>query len=158
MKGSKTIIDMLNGILAVELTAINEYFLHARMLDNWGYKKLGEKIYSESIEEMKHAQKLIDRILFLEGLANVQHILKVNIGENAEEMFKADLQMEIDGRKGLVDGIALCLKEQDNVSRTILEEILRDSENHIDWLETQLSIIKDISLPNYLAQQIEAKA
>jgi len=150
MKGDSTLILKLNSILTNELTSINQYFLHARLYDNWGYKKLGKKTYDESIEEMKHADVLIKRILFLEGLPNVQNLLKMNIGEKPEECLAADLALEIKGRADLIDAIDACEKGKDFVSRNMLREILDDTEAHIDFLETQIALVASVGVQNYL--------
>jgi bacterioferritin len=150
MKGDKAIIAKLNGILTNELTAVNQYFLHARMYDNWGYHRLGKLTYDESIEEMKHADALIKRILFLEGLPNVQNLLKMNIGEQPEECLSADLAIEVKGRGDLIPAIEACEVAKDYVSRNLLRQILDDTEEHIDFLETQLSLVQSVGLQNYL--------
>jgi bacterioferritin len=153
MKGAKTVIAELNGVLTNELTAVNQYFLHARMYDDWGFEKLGKKTYEESIGEMKHADKLIKRILLLEGLPNLQDLLKLHIGENVPEAIAADLDVERRGRKGIIKAIEICEGEKDYVSRDILRHILDDTEGHIDYLETQLSLIQSVGLQNYLHSQ-----
>lgn len=155
MKGSKTVIDALNGLLTNELTAINQYFLHARMCQNWGYVHLAEKIYHESIDEMKHAQQLIDRILFLDGVPNLQKLLPLNIGQNVPEMLELDKDFEVMAIPMVKDAIELCWKERDHGSREILEHILESEEEHLDWLEAQLGILAEIGKENYLAQQIK---
>ncbi|ATB31420.1 bacterioferritin [Melittangium boletus] len=158
MKGHPQIIDLLNDVLTTELTAINEYFLHARIADNWGYERLGKKIYEESIGEMKHADRLVKRILFLEGLPNLQRLAKVNVGESIPEMLRLDLALEAGSQKRLNEGIELCRTLGDNGSREVLERILEDTEEHIDWLEGQLELMKQVGETNYLAQQIKKES
>jgi bacterioferritin len=159
MQGDRAIIERLNEVLTNELTSVNQYFLHARMLQNWGYKRLGKLIYDESIGEMRHADKLIHRILFLEGLPNLQDLRKLAIGETVLETLNADLALERRGRVTLVAGVAQCEAAPDFVSREILVEILRDTEDHIDFLETQLQLAASLGEPNYLqsaAGELEA--
>ncbi|MBM7118636.1 bacterioferritin [[Archangium] primigenium] len=155
MKGHPQIIDLLNDVLTTELTAINEYFLHARIAENWGYDRLAKKIYEESIGEMKHADRLVKRVLFLEGLPNLQRLAKVNVGETVPEMLRLDLALEAGSQKRLNEGIELCRTLGDNGSREVLEYILADTEEHIDWLEAQLELMKQVGEVNYLAQQIK---
>lgn len=154
MKGEAQVIDYLNKVLTNELTAINQYFLHARMFKNWGFGKLNEHEYKESIDEMKHADRLIERILFLEGLPNLQDLGKLKIGENPEEMLRCDLQLELQALPVLKDAIAHCEKTGDYVSRELFESILESEEEHVDWLETQLELIGKVSLQNYLQSQM----
>jgi len=153
MQGDKGVIQHLNTVLRNELTAINQYFLHARMFDNWGYGRLGEHERNESIDEMKHADRLIERILFLEGLPNLQDLDKLLIGQNVKEALECDLTLEMRAHPMLKQVIAYCESIGDYVSREILEDILDSEEDHIDFLETQLSVIADIGMPNYLQSQ-----
>jgi len=150
MQGDRAIIRRLNAVLTNELTAVNQYFLHARMYENWGFKRLGKITYEESIGEMKHADKLIHRILFLDGLPNLQDLHKLKIGETVPECMTADLAVETGGRTDLIEGIQECEAAHDYVTRELLREILSDTEEHIDFLETQLSLVKSLGEPNYL--------
>jgi bacterioferritin len=150
MQGDRDIIRLLNSVLTNELTSVNQYYLHARMYENWGFKRLGHVTYEESIGEMKHADKLIKRILFLEGLPNLQDLHKLAIGETVAEGLTADLALENAGRFVLVEGVRQCETTNDFVSREILVEILSDTEEHIDFLETQLGLLKSLGEANYL--------
>lgn len=154
MKGDKKIIEILNEVLTSELTAINQYFVHAEMCENWGYERLARKIRQHSIGEMKHAEELIERILFLEGVPNVQRLGKINIGETVPEQFRVDLALEMDAVARLNPAIESCRNAEDNNSRHLLEEILEDEEEHIDWIEAQTALIEQVGVKNYLAQQI----
>ncbi|HEV7929325.1 MAG TPA: bacterioferritin [Nitrosospira sp.] len=154
MKSSPDIIQWLNRQLQHELTAINQYFLHARMYKNWGFDSLGKHEYEESIEEMKHADALIERILFLEGLPNLQELGKLLIGEKAEECVECDLRAEMTARETLLGGIAACEAGKDYVSRELFKEILEDTEEHIDWLETQLDVMRKVGIQNWLQSQM----
>jgi bacterioferritin len=155
MKGDPKVIAFLNQVLKAELTAVNQYFLHAEMCENWGYERLGKKVKKESIEEMVHAEKCIERILFLDGTPNMTDYFKINIGATVEEKFKNDLQVEYDAVKRLNDGIKLCVAQGDNASRDLAEQILNDEEEHVDWLEAQLHAISEMGIANYLAEQLK---
>lgn len=154
-RASERVIAALNEVLTAELTAINQYFLHARMCANWGFDRLAGQIRAESIDEMKHADQLISRILYLGGLPNVQRLGKVNIGESVEEALRCDLALEHEALPRLNQAIALCRDEADNGTRALLEEILRSEEEHTDWLETQLSLIGTLGATAYLAEQMK---
>ena len=155
MKGDAKVIEFLNKALYKELTAINQYFLHAKMLKNWGLKELAKHEYVESIDEMKHADKLSERILFLDGLPNFQMLGKLRIGENPRELLQCDLALEYEALPLLRDAIAHCEAVSDYVSRQLFADILESEEEHIDWIETQLSIIDRIGEPNYLLTKLE---
>jgi bacterioferritin len=154
MQGDPEIIEALNDILTAELTAVNQYFVHAKMCGNWGYSKLEHHIRDESIDEMKHADELIERILYFDGVPNLQRLMPLRVGETVPEQLESDLDVE---RKAIVrfnTGIALCVSKGDNGTRELLADMLTSEENHADWLETQLSLISQIGVENYLAQQI----
>lgn len=157
MKGNQQIIDAMNDVLTAELTAINQYFLHARMLQDWGLEKIGKLEYDASIDEMKHADDLIKRILFLEGLPNLQKIDRLRIGTNIKEIFEADLQVELEAVPRLKEHIALCEKERDYVTRDLFTSILASEEEHVDWIETQLNLLNKVGEQNYMQSQIEMK-
>ena len=154
MKGDPQVIDALNRALTVELTAINQYFCQAKMCQNWGFRKLGNKHYEESMGEMKHAERLIDRILFLEGVPEIARYDVIRVGADVKEQFENDLALELSGVKHYNEAIDLCMKVKDNGTREILGPILTESEEHVDWLETQLGIIAAIGLQNYLSEQL----
>jgi bacterioferritin len=154
MKGDKKVVEYLNKALKNELTAINQYFLHARMYENWGFNALNEHVYHESVDEMKHADALVKRILFLEGLPGMQDLGKLKIGENVTEMLKCDLDLEMEAVPLLREAIAYCETSQDYVSRELFEDILTNEEEHIDWLETQLELIGKVGEENYLQSKM----
>ncbi|ACY16917.1 bacterioferritin [Haliangium ochraceum] len=154
MKGSDKIIDLLNEVLTGELTAVNQYWMHARLCENWGYERLWKKIREESIDEMKHADQLVARILYLDGMPNLQRLGKVNVGETVKEQFTLDLEVEKEAMARLKAGIPLCWEEADTGSRELLEHILVSEEEHIDWLETQLSLMEQLGEELYLSQQM----
>jgi bacterioferritin len=157
MKGGANVIEVLSQVLKAELTAINQYFLHAEMCENWGYQRMAKHTRAESIEEMTHAEKLMERILFLDGSPNMSDYFKINIGQTVLDQLKNDLQLEYDAVKRLNGGIETCVKVGDNGSRELLEMILKDEETHIDWLEGQLHAVKEMGIENYLAQQLHEK-
>ena len=154
MKGNPQVIETLNRALTVELTAINQYFCQAKMCMNWGYKLLGKKHYEESMGEMKHAEKIIDRILFLEGVPEITRYDVIRVGTDVKEQFENDLKLEMGGVKHYNEAIELCTKLKDNGTREMLEPILTESEEHVDWLETQLGLIDSIGLQKYLTEQM----
>jgi len=155
MKGDKQVITLLNDVLTAELTAVNQYFLHARLCHHWGYERLYERVRKESIGEMKHADELIERILYLEGMPNVQRYGKVDVGQTVPEQFQLDLQVEYDAVKRLNEGIEACRAAGDNGTRTLLERILHEEEAHVDWLETQQETIKQVGTESYLSEQLK---
>ncbi|HET9934152.1 MAG TPA: bacterioferritin [Polyangiaceae bacterium] len=154
MRSDPEIIQALNEILTSELTAINQYFIHFRMLENWGYKRLAKKKREESIEEMKHADRVIERILYLEGIPNMQRLNPVKVGEEPIEMHKLDLELEVEAVDRLNRAITLCAQKNDAGTRELVESILEEEEDAIDWLEAQLHLVQDIGRERYLAQQI----
>jgi len=157
MKGNKKVVDVLNQVLRKELTGINQYFIHAKMCENWGYERLRHLIRKESIEEMQHADRIIERILFLEGTPNISAYDKITIGPDVKQQLDNDLALEIAALVVLRDGIKTCVEAADDASRELLEHILVDEEEHVDWIESQLHQIKEVGYQNYLAQQIKEK-
>ena len=155
MKGSQKVIDVLNEVLTNELTAINQYFLHARMCENWGYERLWHAVRAESIDEMKHADEVIERLLYLDGFPNVQRLGKVTIGQTVDEQLRLDLALEQTAIPVLNRGIALCRDEGDNGTADLLEDLLEDEEEHANWLEAQLTLVQQVGLAGYLAEQIK---
>ena len=156
MKGDAQVIQALNDVLTAELTAINQYFVHAKMCDNWGYQRLASKKREESMEEMKHADDVIDRILFLDGVPNMQRLSPVRVGEEPVEQHQLDLELEVDAVKRINDAIALCRDKGDNGTRELLDKILEDEEDSVDWLEAQLHLVKEVGRERYLAEQINS--
>jgi bacterioferritin len=154
MKGDAKVLKYLNGQLKMELTAINQYFLHYRMLKNWGYERMAKHEHDESIEEMKHADRLMDRILMLDGLPNLQDLGKLLVGENAIESMRCDLKLEASGQAHLKEAVAHCESVRDYVTRELFEDILEDTEHHIDYLETQLALVEQVGEQNYLQSQM----
>jgi bacterioferritin len=157
MKGNEKVIDVLNQVLRKELTGINQYFIHAKMVQNWGYQRLYKAIWNESIEEMKHADEVIERILFLEGTPNITTYDKITVGANVKQQLENDLGLEAAALVVLRSGIKTCVEAADDASRELLEHILVDEEDHVDWIESQLHQIEEVGYQNYLAQQIQTK-
>ncbi len=156
MKGKPEVLGVLADVLCAELTAINQYFIHAKLCRNWGYLSLAEYMKHESIGEMKHADQVIERILYLEGIPDLQKYMKINVGRNVPEIFQFDLELEYNAVDRLNKGIATCVANHDNGTRELLEKILVSEEAHIDWIETQQSIIKDIGIENYLSEKLDS--
>ena len=154
MKGKPEIIEILNEVLTAELTAINQYFIHAKMTANWGFNKIAAIVRAESIDEMKHADQLIERILYLDGVPNLQRYGKINVGETVAEQYKLDLQLEYEALERLNRGVALARDLGDNGTRELLERVLVSEEGHVDWLETQLGLIEQLGEKAYLAEQL----
>ena len=154
MQGDPLILDALNRALTIELTAINQYFCQAKMCMNWGYNKLGKKHYEESLGEMKHAETLIERILFLDGVPEIARYDVIRVGADVQEQFENDLKLEMGGVKHYNEAIDLCMRQKDNGTREVLAPILTESEEHVDWLETQLGLIDQVGLQNYLSEQM----
>ena len=157
MRGDQKVIDVLQSVLKAELTSINQYFLHAEMCENWGYYRLAKKIKVESIDEMKHAESCIERILYLEGTPNMSELFKINVGKDVPAQLRSDLDLEYDAVKRLNEGIRVATEAGDNGTRDLLMVILKDEEEHVDWLEAQSQNIKDMGVENYLAQQMEGE-
>lgn len=155
MKAKEGIVDLLNKVLTVDLTAINQYFVHAKMCENWGYERLHHKVRERSIDEMKDAEALIEHILYLEGVPNMQRLGTVHVGEDVPEQFKLDLKAEQEMLKVLSDGVGHCTKVGDYTTRHMLEDMAKDVDEHIDWIETQLATIQQVGLENYLSEQIK---
>ncbi len=158
MKGKKEVLDILAEVLSAELTAINQYFIHAKLCKNWGYITLADYLRKESIDEMKHADELMERILFFDGIPDLQKYMKINVGKNFSEILANDLQLEYQAVERLNRGIEICVSMKDNGTRELLEKILVAEEEHIDWIETQSNLIQEIGLQNYLAQKIGDEA
>jgi bacterioferritin len=154
MKGDSKVIEALNRALTTELTAINQYFVQGKMLKNWGYLTLAKKMQEESIGEMKHADRIIERILFLEGIPNIARYDVIRVGKDFREQLQNDLKLEMSGVKGYNEAIELCIRVKDSGTRELLEEILVSSEDHVDWLETQIGLIESVGLQNYLAEKL----
>ena len=154
MQGNPEIIELLNDVITAELTAINQYFVHAKMCDNWGYKRLAEHVRAESIDEMRHAEALVERVLYFDGFPNLQRLNPLRVGESVEEQFRNDLDLEYVAVERLNNGIAAAVAAGDNGTRHLLEEILVSEEEHIDWLETQLTAIEQVGLQQYLTEQL----
>jgi bacterioferritin len=154
MQSSATIVELLNEVLTAELTSINQYFIHSKMCANWGYQHLAEKLRDESFGEMKHAESVIDRVLFLEGVPNMQRLWNVRIGETVPEQLTVDLELETEHVRRLNQGIATCREQSDEGSRLLLDRILDDSEDHVDWLETQIALTRSLGEPLYLSTQV----
>ena len=155
MKGDAKVIEILNEVLSAELTGVNQYFIHSMMCRNWRYMKLAKHSYDESIDEMKHAQEIIERILYLDGVPNMQKYMKINVGQNVPEQHSFDLEVEKAAVERLNRGVAICRDAGDNGTKVIFEKILREEEEHVDWLEAQLHQIGELGIQQYLAQQIE---
>jgi bacterioferritin len=154
MKGDAKVIEILNEVLTAELTAVNQYFIHAKMCADWGYQELAAYTKAESIDEMRHAEQMIDRILFLEGVPNMQRYFKIKVGGTVKEQFENDLALELEAVKRLNKGVQLCVDASDNTSRQILEKILAEEEHHVDWLETQIGLIDRLGEAVYLGEQM----
>ncbi|MCZ8158246.1 MAG: bacterioferritin [Leptospira sp.] len=158
MKNQKEVLEILAEVLSAELTAINQYFIHAKLCKNWGFLSLGDYLKKESIEEMKHADEVIERILYFDGIPDLQKYMKINVGKSVPEMLENDLQLEYSAIERLNRGIDICVAKKDNGTRELLERILVSEEEHIDWIETQQGLIKEIGLPNYLSQKLGDEA
>jgi bacterioferritin len=154
MQGNPRVLELLGDVLTAELTAVNQYFVHAKLMENWGFERLAERTRHESIDEMKHVETLMERILFLEGMPNLQRLFPIRVGETVPEQLRLDLELEYEAIRRLNDGIATCAEVGDNGSREMLEHILVGEEEHTDWLETQLEAMRQVGEVNYLAQQL----
>jgi bacterioferritin len=156
MRGDADVLELLNEVLTAELTSVNQYFVHAKMCDNWGFRRLGQHIRDESIDEMKHVEELVERILFLEGVPNLQRLFSVRVGESVKEQLELDLAVETEAVSRLNAGIAMCVEKADNGSRDLLERMLVSEEEHVDWIETQIEAMRQLGEQDYLAQQLHS--
>ena len=158
MRSSEVIVELLNEVLTAELTAVNQYWVHAKMCHNWGYEHLGDKVRAEALEEMRQADRVIERILYLEGVPNLQRLATVRVGETVPEQLQLDLEVEVEAIARLNSGIATCVSERDNGSRDLLEDLLEEEEDHANWLETQLELVRQLGEQLYLSQQVRVRS